>query len=164
MKRTGPGVLLVTAMIGVAAGYLLDHALTAGGRPTFTPAVTLPIVLVLLGVAVVAFALPIRRATRGRAGVPPVNPFRAVRVAVLAKSSSIVGAAASGFSVGLALYLLTRPVTPSVGSLSAIIAAAICGAVLVVAGLVAEHLCTIRKDDDDEHPAGSSPEPGRDGH
>ncbi len=41
------------------------------------------------------------------------------------------------------------------------IATAVCGALLVTAGLVAEHLCTIRKDDDDEQPGGDSaaPEP-----
>lgn len=164
MKRTGAGVLAATAVIGMGLGYLLDFALTAAGRPTFTPAVTLPIVLVLLGGSVIVFALPIRRATRGAASARPVNPFRAVRVAVLAKASSIVGAATGGFGVGLAVYLLSRPVTPSIGSLGAIIATIICGALLVAAGLVAEHLCTIRKDDDDEHPAGSRPEFGRDGH
>jgi hypothetical protein len=39
-----------------------------------------------------------------------------------------------------------------------VIAAIVGGLVLVAAGLVAEHLCTIRKDDDDEHPG--PPEPG----
>jgi hypothetical protein len=36
------------------------------------------------------------------------------------------------------------------------IATAICGGILVAAALVAEHLCTIRKDDDDEQPGGDS--------
>ncbi|KRA24967.1 hypothetical protein ASD65_11415 [Microbacterium sp. Root61] len=154
MKRTGAGILLIAALIGGGAGFLLDLALTAGGRATFTPAVTLPILLALLALLVIALAIPIRRATRGRSPQPPVNPFRALRVAMLAKASSIVGAVVGGFAVGLALYLLTRPVSPSVGSLSAIIATAVCGAILVAAGLVAEHLCTIRKDDDDEQPGG----------
>ena len=35
-----------------------------------------------------------------------------------------------------------------------IIATAVCGVLLVIAGLVAEFLCTIRKDDDDEQPGG----------
>ena len=46
MKRTGAGILIIAAAIGVAAGFLLDQALTAAGRATFTPAVTLPIFLV----------------------------------------------------------------------------------------------------------------------
>jgi hypothetical protein len=152
MKRTGPGILVLAAAIGAAAGFLIDQFLTAGSWSTFTPVVTLPILLVLLGAIDVALAIPIARATRGRSAAP-VNPFRAVRIAMLAKASSIVGAAVGGMGVGLLVFLLTRPVVPSVGSMATIIATAACGAVLVAAGLVAEHLCTIRRDDDDdEHP------------
>ncbi len=150
MKRTGPGILVLAAVLGGAAGFLVDQLLTAGGRPTFTPTVSLPIVLVLIGVIVVLLAVPIRRAARGDR--VRVNPFRAVRIAMLAKASSIVGAAAAGFALGLLLFLATRPVTPSLGSMGEIIASAVAGALLVAAGLIAEHLCIIRKDDDDEHP------------
>ncbi|HWM16242.1 MAG TPA: DUF3180 domain-containing protein [Microbacterium sp.] len=153
MKRTGAGILILAAAIGVAVGFLLDQGLTAAGRATFIPSITLPILLVLLGVVVVALALPIRRATRGVV-TGPVNPFWALRIAMLAKASSIVGAAVAGLAGGLAIFLLTRPVPPSIGSLGAIIATAVCGALLVAAGLYAEHLCTIRKDDDDERPRG----------
>ena len=161
MRRTGAGILIVAVAIGVAAGFLLDQALTAAGRATFTPSVTLPIFLVLLGAIVVALALPIRRATRGTLAAP-VNPFWALRIAMLAKASSIVGSAFTGFGAGLALFLVTRPVTPSVGSWGAVIATIVCGALLVAAGLVAEHLCTIRRDDDDEQPG--DPGPGFDAH
>lgn len=154
MKRTGPGILILAVVIGVAVGFLFDQALTSGGRATFIPSITLPIFLVLLGAVVIALALPIRRATRGR--IAPINPFWALRVAMLAKASSIVGAAVGGIAGGLALFLLTRPVSPSIGSLGPVIATAICGALLVVAGLYAEHLCTIRKDDDDEQPGGAA--------
>jgi hypothetical protein len=159
VKRTGAGILIVAAALGVAAGFLLDQALTAAGRATFTPSVTLPIFLVLLGAIVVALALPIRRATRGKHAAP-VNPFWALRIAMLAKASSIVGAAVAGLAGGLALFLLTRPVTPSIGSLGAVIATAVCAAALVAAGLYAEHLCTIRKDEDGGQP-GDGAEPGR---
>lgn len=155
MRRTRPAVLLLIAVLGVAVGFLVDQALTAAGRATFTPAVSLPVLLVLLAVVVVALAIPVRRATRGTAA--PVNPFRALRVAVLAKASSIVGAVLTGIAGGLALFLLTRPVPPSLGSLGAVIATALCAALLVAAGLVAEQLCTIGKDDDDEQPGGSDP-------
>lgn len=158
MKRTGPGVLIVAAVIGVVAGYAFDQVLTASGRPTFTPAITLPVVLIALAVAVVALAWPIHRAARGP--VPArIDPFRAVRVAMLAKASSIVGAGVGGLGLGLALFLLTRPVPPSVGSMGAVLATAAAGGILIAAALVAEHLCTIRKDDDDEHPGGADPGP-----
>ncbi|HKP08848.1 MAG TPA: DUF3180 domain-containing protein [Microbacterium sp.] len=165
MKRTGAGVLIIAAVLGLAAGFLVDQLLTSAGRPTFTPAVTLPILLVLLGVVVVALAVPIRRATHGRSKAK-VDPFRAVRIAMLAKASSIVGAAIGGLGAGLWIFLATRPVTPSLGSLGTVIATAVCGALLVAAGLIAEHLCTIRKDDDDEQPGGDDPglEPRINGH
>ncbi|MDQ1074504.1 MULTISPECIES: DUF3180 family protein [Microbacterium] len=151
MKRTGAGILVIAAVIGAVCGFILDTVLAAMGRPTFSPAASLPTILVLLGAVIVALAVPIARATRGRVS-RRIDPFRALRVAMLAKASSLVGAAATGFGGGLLAFLLTRPVTPSVGSMGSIIATVVCGVVLVVAGLVAEQLCTIRKDDDDEQP------------
>lgn len=151
MRRTSSVAVAVAAVLGAGAGFLLDQLLTAAGRPTFVPAFTLPLLLLVVGVIVVALAIPIRRATRGTSAAP-VDPFRALRIAMLAKASTLLGAAAAGLGVGLVAFALTRPVMPSVGSVGAIIATAVCGAVLVVAGLVAEQLCTIRKDDDDDDP------------
>lgn len=160
MKRTNPGVLVVAAVIAAGAGFLFDQLRSAAGAPTFTPQASLPVLLVAVGVVVVAFAVPIRRATRPGAQVP-VNPFRAVRVAMLAKASSLVGAVCTGFAVGLVVFVMTRPVSPPVGSMSALIATAVCAGFLVAAGLVAEHLCTIRKDDDDGQHGGQQPGPDR---
>lgn len=160
MKRTGAGVLIAAVAIGVIVGFGIDQLLTAAGRPTFTPSLLLPVLLVLLGVALVLFALPIRRAIVGT-HTRPLDPFRAVRVAMLAKASSIVGGIVAGVAGGLLAFLLTRPVAPSLGSTGAVIAAIVGGLVLVAAGLYAEHLCTIRKDDDDDQPGPPSPpEPG----
>jgi hypothetical protein len=150
MKRTGAGVLLSTGVVGVVVGFLIDQLLTATGAPTFTPSLMLPVLLVLLGAVTIALAVPIRRATTGAAA--RVDPFHAVRIAMLARASSIVGAGVAGVAVGLILFLVSRPVLPSLGSVSAVAAAAIGGLLLVGAGLIAEHLCTIRKDDDDEQP------------
>jgi len=158
VKRTGAGILSVAALIGAAAGFVVDHALTVSGRPTFMPSVSLPIMLVVLGGITLALAWPIRQATRSSTAAP-VNPFRALRVAILAKASSLVGAGVLGFAVGLGAYLLTRPIDPPLGSLATIIATAVCAAVLVGASLVAEHFCTLPKDDDDEH-SGSDAGPG----
>lgn len=155
MTRTGAVSLIIAAIIGGVAGFLLDNALSAAGQPTFTPAVTLPILLLLLGAIDVALAVPVARGANGTAA--PVNPFSALRIAMLAKASSIVGAAVGGVGVGLLAFLLSRPVVPSLGSMATVIATAVCGGVLVVAGLIAEQLCTIRKDDDDEPPGGLGP-------
>jgi branched-subunit amino acid ABC-type transport system permease component len=160
VTRTKPLVLVVAAVLGALAGFLLDQALTATGRPTFTPSISLPIMLALLAVVVVTLALPIRRATRPPSAVtaapatpaPPIDPFRALRIAMLAKASSIVGAAVGGAGLGLLAFLLTRPVPPPLGSVGAVAATVIAAAVLVAAALVAENMCIIRKDDDDEPP------------
>ncbi|SDQ63664.1 DUF3180 family protein [Microbacterium sp. cf332] len=156
MRRTSPASLIVAAVLGIAAGFVIDQALTSAGRATFTPSIMLPVLFVLLGVSVVALALPIRRSTRGLA--PRVDPFRALRVAMLAKASSIVGAVVGGIGVGLLLFLFTRPVTPSVGSSGAVVAVIVGAVVLVAAGVIAEQLCTIRKDDDDDQPGPPEPD------
>jgi hypothetical protein len=159
MKRTHPVSLVVAAVLGGGAGYLLDQLLTAAGRSTFTPMASLPVMLVVLGAIVVALAIPIHRATHGRSS-QRVNPFRAVRIAMLAKASSLVGAVFGGVGLGLILFVLSRPSDPSVGSMGAQIATVVCAAVLVAAALIAEHLCTIRKDDDDEHPGDGAGDDG----
>ncbi len=155
MKRTGAGILIIALVIGAVVGFVVDTMLTAMGRTTLSPAASLPTILVLLGAVVVVLAIPIFRASRGRSG-QRIDPFRALRIAMLAKASSLLGAVAIGFAAGLLGFLLTRPVTPSIGSMGSIIATLAAGAVLVVAGLVAEQLCTIRKDDDDDTP-GNTP-------
>lgn len=155
MKRTGAGILTIAVIIGAAVGFILDTLLTAMGRPTFSPAASLPTILALLGVVIVMLAVPVHRAARNR-GAQRINPFQALRIAMLAKASSLLGAVSLGFSLGLVVFLTTRPVTPSLGSMGTIIATLVCAVVLVVAGLVAEQLCTIRKDDDDDTP-GNTP-------
>ncbi|MCC4908440.1 DUF3180 family protein [Microbacterium sp. cx-59] len=151
MKRTSPGVLAIAAILGIGVGFLIDQVLTSMGNATFTPMISLPVLLALLGALCLALAIPIRRATRGP-NAAPIDPFRAVRVAMLAKASSIVGAAIGGIAGGLLLFLVTRPVSPSLGSTSTIIATIVACAALIAAALIAENLCTIRKDDDDEQP------------
>lgn len=156
MKGTGPGALIGTGALGVLVGFGLDQVLTATGRPTFTPSLLLPVLLIMLGVATVLMALPIRRAITG-ARTAPVDPFRSLRVAMLAKACAIVGAAVAGVGLGLVAFLFTRPVAPSLGSSGAVIAAIAGGVILLIAGVVAERLCTIRKEDDDDQPGPADP-------
>lgn len=167
MTRTSPFALVVAAVLGAGVGFLIDHVLTLGGRATFAPAAGLPILLVLLGALCVALAWPVRRSQR-RADAPRVDPFRAVRIAMLAKASSLVGAATGGVAAGLLLYVSTRPVTPPLGSLATTIATIAAGVVLVAAALVAESFCSLppdsgAKDPDDREPDASEPgaAPGR---
>ncbi|NHI16225.1 DUF3180 family protein [Microbacterium excoecariae] len=157
MRRTSAVTLVACAAGGLVAGYVLDLALVSAGRSTFSPSVMLPILLVLLGAACVGFAWSVRRAVTSPKA-PRVDPFRAVRIAVLAKASSMVGALVAGAAAGLILFLLTRPVVPGIGSMASVIATAIGGAVLVVLAVIAEYLCTLPKDPDDRESDSAEPE------
>lgn len=165
MKRISPVALLVLALAGAAAGFLLDHALTTAGRATFTPVLALPILLVLLAIAVLAFAWPIRRSTHA-AAPRRVDPFRAVRIAMLARASSLLGALIAGFGAGLGAYLLTRPIAAPLGSITAVVATVVSAVVLTIAAMIAETFCLLPgggphdpdgpggphlEDDDDDH-------------
>lgn len=165
MKRTSSALLIAVAVVGAIAGYGMDQLLTVTGRATFTPSLMLAVLLVILGALVVALALPIRRATAGSTSTPDgavnrprVDPFRALRVAMLAKASSMVGAGVGGFALGLLIFVFTRPVPPSFVSWSSAAAVAGAAALLVGLALYAEYLCTLPGDDGDGDDRGI-PEP-----
>lgn len=146
MKRTRPFSLISLALAGAIVGFLLQIGLASGGRPILVPPVTLPITLVAAAALVLAFAIPVHRAIRGPVR-REVNPFRAMRVVVLAKASSLVGGLVAGFGLGCTIYVLSRTIVPEVSSLWLSIASAAGGVVLLVAGLVAEQLCALPPDD-----------------
>jgi hypothetical protein len=158
MKRTRATPLIALALVGLVLGFLLEVATATAGLPHIVPPVSLPITLVAVGIVVVALAWPIRQATRakgtGRA-VRPVNPFVAMRVAVLAKASSLSGALLLGAGSGIVLYILTRAVVPAVASLWLAIAVAFGAAIMLAAGLVAEHFCSLPPSDDDHNEHGA---------
>ncbi|AND17586.1 DUF3180 domain-containing protein [Rathayibacter tritici] len=152
MRRTRISTLLGLGLAGAVAGFLLDLAIAAAGRPVLIPPLTVPLTLVVVAALVLGFAIPIHRATKGTL-LRPIDPFRAMRVVVLAKASSHVGALLLGASGGILVYLLSRAI-PSLGSVWQDIATIVGAVVLLVAGLVAEHLCTIPPSDDDDSAVG----------
>lgn len=147
MTRTKPTHLILLAVLGGGATWFLETALAASGRPVIIPPLTLGVALLLIGVILVVMALPVRRVSRG---VPNarVDPFYATRVVTLAKASSLAGALLAGGGLGIAGYLLSRSVLPGVGSVTMAFASTVGAALLLVGGLVAEHMCTIPPDDD----------------
>lgn len=157
MKRTSLGVLVLLVLLGAAVGYLLDHMLTAGGRSTFTPSLLLPVLLLLIAVAALGVAWPVRHSVRTGTRI---DPFRALRAATLARASSLVGAIMAGFGAGLLVFLLSRPIDPPVGSTVAMLALIASAVVLVITALIAEQFCTLPKDPDDSEPRDLTPEPG----
>jgi len=170
VKRTSATALLALALIGALAGFALETTLVLTGRARFDPPFTLPFALVLMAALVIVLVLPVWRSTRdgrrggrddrgsrgprmaeaGRIAREPVDPFYATRVVVLAKASALTGALLAGAGAGILVWLLTRSVVAGLGSTVMAIVAAGGALVLMIAGLVAEHLCTVPPDDDDD--------------
>ncbi|MGI9821925.1 DUF3180 domain-containing protein [Agromyces sp. Marseille-Q5079] len=148
MRRTHPSAVVIAVIVGAAVGYLLDLAVVSAGGKAIVPPLSLSITLVGIAAVVVALAWPIRRAVKQRA-TKHLDPFRAMRIAILAKASSLSGALLLGLGLGITLYLLTRTVLPPASTVWLAVASAIGAAVLLVGGLVAEHFCTLPPDDTD---------------
>lgn len=155
MRRTRATAIIALLAIGAAIGGLINVLLLALGRPMLLPPYTLPLTLVTIGAILLAFAVPIRRAVRGKAE-RMIDPFQATRVLLLGKASALTGALLAGFSLGLLGFLLSRSIAPGVSSWGQVIAA-LAGAILLTsAGLIVEYLCTLPKDTDDD-PPGAAP-------
>lgn len=149
MRRTRPSVLIILAVLGVAVGWLLETALAATGQPIIVPPATLSVALVGIGAIVLGVGWPIRQVVRGiRKG--PIDPFRAMRILVLAKASSLSGALIGGWAVGVLLYLVSRPVLPPDTALLLVGSSAVAAVLLLSSGLVVEHWCRIPPSNDDE--------------
>jgi len=152
VTRTKPSHLILLLVIGGVLMWFVETALAASGRAVLIPPFTLGVALLLIGVIVVLMALPVRRVARRVPG-SSVDPFYATRVVIIAKASSLAGALLAGAGLGIGFYLLSRAVLPALGSAGAnntvmAFATAIGAVVLLVGGLVAEHMCTIPPEDD----------------
>lgn len=157
MTRTKFPTVIVLIALGVVVSSFVETALAAAGRPILIPPLTLPVALVGIGVVIVLLALPIRRRIKGTRKAP-IDPFYATRVVMLAKASSISGALLFGGGGGVILYLATRAVPPAAGSLALAIGMTVGAGILLAAGLIAEHMCTIPPaSDGDEGKPGKEP-------
>jgi len=149
VTRTRPTVLIVLAVIGAGAGWLLQLGLQTSGRPIVIPPVTLAIALSLIGILVLLAAIPVYRSVI-RAAQRAIDPFYATRVVLLAKASSLTGALLGGALAAFLIFLLSRPVVAAVGSVSIAIFTTVGAIVLLVGGLVAEKMCTLPPEDDEK--------------
>jgi lysylphosphatidylglycerol synthetase-like protein (DUF2156 family) len=157
MKRTRPATLIVLVLIGGVVGFLVQLILAAASQPKLRPEYTLAITLLFIAVLIVALAVPVRRATRA-AVRRHIDPFYATRVVVLAKASSIGGALLTGVAAGFLFELLVRAGSPSTDNFVRALMTLAASVALLVAGLVAEHLCTVPPDDDER---GNGPQGAR---
>jgi len=155
MKRTHVTPIIGLVLGGAVIGYIVELILQTSGGHLVLPPYTLSVTLFVIAVAVLLLAIPIRRRVTGKRKAP-LNPFYAVRVAVLAKASTLVGSLLVGFALGVTSFVLLRPTTPSWELLGPGIAELVSSAVLLAAGLIAEFLCTLPPDDNDKEAAGDS--------
>lgn len=152
MKRTHATTLVALGIVGVAIGFLLETTLVAVGAPILVTPLALPVTLLAIGVIVVLLAIPIRRAVRGTV-TTRIDPFRAMRIAVLAKACALAGALFGGWGIGMLVYVLTRTLPPTAGTVWLCAAAAVGGVALMVGGLIAEYFCTLPPPSDEDDTA-----------
>jgi len=148
VKPTKASPLVILGLIGVAAAWIAELMLVGSGRPSLVPPLTLGIALGLIGVLVVLGALPVFRVARGVVGAR-VDPFYATRIVLLAKASSLTGAILAGFALSVLVFLLSRSVVASAGSVGMAVVTLVGAGMLLVGGLVAEKMCTLPPSDEE---------------
>lgn len=153
MKRTRVSTIVSLLVVAAVAGFALDAALAATMHPVIVPAMTLGLVLLAIAAIVISLAVPVFRVARGRTR-EPIDAYYATRVVLIAKASSLAGAIFGGVVGGMLVYVLTRGVAVSAGSLVPTVTSVVGGLVLLVAGLVGEYMCTVPPTDDDKSDRG----------
>jgi hypothetical protein len=138
------GVALVAAVVGWSGARLLE----AYGVPLPRVPASAPLVLVLLGSILLAFALTLRTRLGAqrerRPDARPVDPLAAARAAMLAQATSLVGAMVVGVYVGYAAFLLGQlEIAPRRSLAIAAGLTALAGVALVASSLFLERVCRL---------------------
>jgi Protein of unknown function (DUF3180) len=159
LKTTSPLLLIVTTVVSTILGGIYGmyqvthgHALPVAHPSTLATMPAIAAILAALAIPVFRYRkqlLELSKAKAPGASAPPVttarpkrlDPFYAVRVLVLAKSTSVASTVIGGFHLGLVLLQLTTPVVAVTVWLNVW---GVVGAVLsLVVGLVVERACKI---------------------
>lgn len=147
MKKTSIRSVLIMVVAAAVVSYLIELTLVSTGGLSIVPPISLPLTLVAVAAAIVGLAVPVRRRVTGKRRAP-LSPFYAVRVAVLAKSCSLTGSLLVGVGIGIIIHLMSRPfinwnlLWPGIAQVAGSL-------ILLVAGLVAERMCTLPPDNND---------------
>ena len=145
MRHTSGSALLIGALIGGVLGWAGQWLLVISGNPALVPPVTWGAALGALGAVLLALAWPIRAHVRGVNKKPPVDPFYATRVVLLAKAGSLAGLALGGLGIGFLIFFASRPVVSSDAVWPSIVA--VVGAVVLsMSALIVERWCTLPPD------------------
>jgi hypothetical protein len=152
MTPTRPSTLVLSGVLAALCGFvLIGRVYGSIAALPWPPLAT----LLLLAVAEFVTALATRARIARRPGTRPVDPLVVVRLAALAKASSLVGALAAGVFLGTTGWLLMRRAELAAAGtdLPVSIGGVVAGLLLLIAGLLLERACRIpphEEDPDDE--------------
>lgn len=145
------------ALIVVASGvvaWTLSFVLTGMGHTPLPVPYTVPVIAVVAGIVALGFGWQVRAYLKG--DKPGLDPLRAARTAVFAQATAYSGAVLLGVSLGFALVLLPDWAhEPRREVILTALIAALGSAVMLGAGVLAEHWCRHGMDDDDQDPEAS---------
>ena len=149
---TRTSFLAKIAVILLPVGWAVARVLRSqNGSPLSVPVGSM-LLLVLIAVAVLATAWPVRRWTTGGVRSGFFTPLRAARAAVMAKAASHCGAVLLGWWAGHAVFLLPDLAIESLRSAFwRLVVGMLLALGVIVAGLVAERWCRLPEGDNDPH-------------
>ncbi|HUY44620.1 MAG TPA: DUF3180 domain-containing protein [Streptosporangiaceae bacterium] len=146
MTPTRIWVLAVTAAVCAVLAWLIVRGSYASLPPLPW---TAALAMLVLGIAEAGSGRNLRARIRGGAGVKPVAPLAAVRMAALAKASSHAAAVIGGLAAGFLVYLLGSLAKPVPRSDAFAAGGTLLAAVILVLGaLYLEHSCRVPTDED----------------
>lgn len=185
MTSTNPFVLVLAALAGLTIGWAFETWLVGSGSAAFVPSPVLGVTLVLIALAVLVYAWPVRRYTlklreaeRERQRAAELGPVPAAEVARQAAAAAERAATSRRVNPFRAVYALAAAKAASlVGALflgftggtalwlfsrtvvsagaGVALFSTVCAGVLLGAGLIAEHWCKLPP----QQPLGLTDEP-----
>jgi hypothetical protein len=149
MRPTRLWVLLLLVIVAAGAGYALAVSFYVNFDSPSALASLWPLLLALAeGYA----ALMTRARLAGRQGTRPINPLVVARLAALAKATSPVGALLLGGYTGFLLHVARTPGPKAHDDTRTAILSMATSLLLVVAALLLERVCRVRRPPDQEPP------------
>lgn len=142
LRRTSVLIIVAFAVVGLAAGLIIQMARSVWGSAPLVPPISLAATLIVIAAVLLPLGIALRRAVT-HASSRAINPFHAVRLLAGARAAQFGGALFGGFGGGLALQLLTRSVLPPVATWLPMVLVCGAGIVLLVCGLITEALCRV---------------------
>jgi hypothetical protein len=143
---------VVLGLVGLVGGWAVRPVSVALGDPaprvSWLPPLALLLVAGILGYAAWVTHRVFQRPSQMGRPVPRLLPHQAVNRLVLAKSCALVGALVGGGYVGYALTWVGTSAELGGERIVHSAVAGVAGALIVVASLLLERACRVRKDDD----------------